>query len=303
MNLQYYRRSTCRLCDSSQIEQVLKLTSTPPGNNFLSLDQLKIKENFYPLTLIFCLDCKHVQLAEVVDPKILFQDDYKYVSGTSPVFVNHFKEYSKEISENYDLEEGSLVLDIGSNDGTCLKFFKNLGHRILGVDPATNIASKASSNGIPTIGDFFSEKLAKEQFANFGPAHLITSHNTCAHVDDLVGIFKGVRYWLHDHGIFIFEVGYFVDVFKNNWFDTIYHEHLDYHTISPLVPMFKKLNMEIISVKRISPQGGSIRVIVQKKNGKYQIDESIGKLIAIEEKMGLGSPDIFKNFFSKNRKS
>ena len=294
-----YRRNDCRLCNSKDLEDVIELTPTPPGNNFLSKNQLHEKENYYPLIVKFCHSCAHVQLADVVDPVILFQDDYKYVSGTSPVFVNHFRNYVTDILSEYSIPKRSLIIDIGSNDGTCLKFFKDRGFKVLGVDPATEIAAKATAQGINTIADFFSASLAEKSLEQFGPAHIITSHNTCAHVDNLNDIFCGVRSWLHDDGLFIFEVGYLLDVYKNNWFDTIYHEHLDYHSVKPLVPFFESIEMELFSVKRVSPQGGSIRLHVQKKGGPHSADPSVKELIRLEEDIGLDKAETFRAFSEK----
>lgn len=300
MSLKYYHKSNCRLCSSNDLEIVIELNPTPPGNNFLSSNQLNKPEDLYPLAVKFCKNCGHVQLADVVNPEILFQDDYKYVSGTSPVFVNHFKQYVKHILKKYNIPKGSLIGDIGSNDGTCLNFFKEKGFSVLGVDPALEIAKKATNNGIQTIADFFTEKSGKDISNKFGKAHLITSHNTCAHVDDLVGLVKGVKHWLHKEGLFVFEVGYLLDVLKNNWFDTIYHEHLDYHSVKPLIPFFESLNMEVISVERISPQGGSIRVYVQNKNGPYDKDPNVKNIINNEENIGLDKIKIFRAFNEKN---
>ena len=296
MNVNFYRKNSCRLCNSKKLEDVIELSPTPPGNNFLSKKQLNEPEDFYPLIVRFCQNCSHVQLADVVSPEILFQDDYKYVSGTSPVFIDHFRQYVKDILAKYSFPLGALIGDIGSNDGTCLKFFKEKGFNVLGVDPATEIAARATAQGILTVAEFFSEKIGKNILKQYGQAHLITSHNTCAHVDDLVDLVRGVRNWLHDDGLFVCEVGYLLDVYNNNWFDTIYHEHLDYHSVKPFVSLFKSLNMELLSVKRVSPQGGSIRLYVQKKNGPYNIDPSITELVFLEEKIGLDKAEIFRKF-------
>ena len=181
----YFQRKDCRICQSSYLEKVVELTPTPPGNNFLSKDQIGTKEKEYPLELHFCNNCCHVQLGHVVSPSLLFQNSYSYVSGTSPVFVNHLSEYAEYVIDLFDLEKSSLIVDIGSNDGTCLSFFKNMGMRVLGVDPAKEIANIANSKGIKTINDFFSFTLAKSIFEEYGQADLITSHNTFAHIDQL----------------------------------------------------------------------------------------------------------------------
>jgi hypothetical protein len=300
MNVNFYRKNRCRLCNSKKLKDVIELSPTPPGNNFLSKKQLNEPENFYPLIVRFCQNCSHVQLADVVNPEILFQDDYKYVSGTSPVFVDHFRQYVKDILAKYSFPSGVLIGDIGSNDGTCLQFFKEKGFNVLGVDPATEIAARATVQGILTIAEFFSEKVGKNILEQYGQAHLITSHNTCAHVDNLVDLVRGVRNWLHDDGLFVCEVGYLLDVYNNNWFDTIYHEHLDYHSVKPFVSFFNSLDMELISVERISPQGGSIRLYVQKDNGPYKKDASVQEIVRLEENYGLDNVEIFRDFNDRN---
>ncbi len=299
MNKDVYRRDSCRLCNHKELLDVIELTPTPPGNNFLSKNQLSKPESFYPLIVRFCQHCSHVQLADVVNPEILYQDDYKYVSGTSPVFVEHFRQYAEDVLAKYSIPTGALVVDIGSNDGTCLSFFKAAGCHVLGIDPATEIAATATAQGIPTVADFFSESLGQKLLKENGPAHLITSHNACAHIDDLAGIMRGVRHWLADDGLFIFEVGYLLDVYSNTWFDTMYHEHLDYHSVKPFVPFFGSLDMELLSVKRISPQGGSIRLFVQKKGGPHRADSSVGEIVRLEEEIGLDKAETFRTFNDK----
>jgi len=288
-----YFRDTCRLCESKALQKVIELTPTPPGNNFLRADQLDDPEPVYPIDVYFCCDCHHLQLGHVVDPEILYRDDYAYVSGTSPVFVKHLGEYANDAVTRFGLKPGSLVADIGSNDGTCLSFFKAAGMVVLGIDPASHIAERARANGIPTLDAFFSEDLARKLREEHGPASLITSHNALAHIDDLAGVVRGVRHWLADDGLFIFEVGYLVDVYQNVWFDTIYHEHLDFHSVEPFVGFFDRLGLEVIGVERVSPQGGSIRVMVQKKNGGHIRDGSVDELIALEHDIGFDQAETF----------
>jgi len=269
----------------------MSLTPTPPGNDFLTKEELGRDEPVYPLDLYFCEACHHIQLGHVVDPKILYQKNYSYVSATSAYFVNHLKHYAKDMVERFDLKPGDLAVDIGSNDGTCLSFFKDKGMKVVGVDPATEIARKATENGIDTIADFFGYKLAVELRKKYGTAKYITSHNACAHIDNLFDVVKGVEHWLDADGVFVLEVGYFVDVYSNTWFDTVYHEHVDYHTVAPFEKLFNRVGMELISVERISPQGGSIRVMAQKKGGIIKRDDSVDELIALEAKLGLNKAE------------
>lgn len=296
MSEDYYFRSTCRLCNSLNLEKVIELTPTPPGNNFLRADELGQPEPEYPIECWFCRDCFHLQLGHVVDPRILFRNNYSYVSGTSPVFVKHLADYASEMVRRYELQPGSLVADIGSNDGTCLRFFREEGMRVLGVDPAADVAKIANDRGIETVVDFFGRACAERMRAQHGPAAFITSHNACAHIDDLAGVIEGVAHWLADDGLFGVEVGYLYDVCRNNYFDTIYHEHLDFHSVAPFRKFFERHGMELIHAERVAPQGGSIRLIAQKTGGSRQPDKSVEELIELERNAGLHEAQTFREF-------
>ena len=287
------------MCGENILTKVISLTPTPPGNDLLSKEDLGRDEPVYPLDLYFCEDCHHIQLGHVVDPQILYQKNYTYVSATSAHFVDHLKFYAKEMINVFGLKCGDLVVDIGSNDGTCLKFFKEYGMKVVGVDPAKEIAKIATKNGIETIANFFNHELAVYLREKFGPAKYITSHNAFAHIDDLLNVVKGVEYWLDYDGIFVLEVGYLVDVFLNTWFDTIYHEHLDYHTVAPFEKLFARAGLEIISAQRISPQGGSIRLMLQKKGGKIKRDSSVDSMINLEHELGLDKAGTLCKFEAK----
>jgi hypothetical protein len=287
------------MCGVKNLSKVVSLTPTPPGNDFLKFEELGRKENLYPLDLFLCLECKHLQLGHVVNPKILYQKNYTYVSATSIQFVTHLKEFAEEMISRFKLNSGMLVADIGSNDGTCLSFFKDKEINVLGIDPATEIAKNASKNGIETIVDFFSQKLAFDLREKYGPVKLITSHNALAHIDNLLDVVKGVEYWLDDDGVFVLEVGYFVDVYQNIWFDTIYHEHLDFHTLAPFERLFERSNLKIIEAKRVKPQGGSIRIMAQKKSGTIPRDSSVDFLINLESQLGLKEEKTFYKFQQK----
>lgn len=284
------------MCDSKFLVKAMSLTPTPPGNDFLTESDLGREEQVYPLDLYFCRNCTHIQLGHVVDPKILYQKNYSYVSATSKHFVKHLEKYAEDVIERFSLGKTDLVADIGSNDGTCLSFFKKRGIKVLGIDPATEIAKKATDDGIDTIANFFGYKLSLDLRKKYGAAKYITSHNACAHIDNLFDVVRGVEHWLDKNGIFVLEVGYFVDVYSNTWFDTIYHEHVDYHTVFPFTKLFSRVGMEVISVERVSPQGGSIRVVAQKIVGKFNQDDSVNKLIQLEKKLGLNKVETLYEF-------
>lgn len=292
----YHFRDSCRLCNGKALQRVIELSPTPPGNEFVEAAERDVPQAFYPLEAYFCNDCAHVQLGHVVDPEILYRRNYSYVSATSAVFVDHLRRYAAHMQTEFDLPAGSLVVDIGSNDGTALSFFKEAGFRVVGVDPATEIAQLARDRGIETVCEFFGSRHAGKWCDEYGPAQLITSHNACAHIDDLRDVVEGVKLWLADDGLFVIEVGYLLDIVENAWFDTIYHEHVDYHSFAPLVAFFSRLGMQVIDVQRISPQGGSIRVIAQKTGGSRDGKERVPALMALEKRAGLDHAETFVAF-------
>lgn len=292
---QHHRRATCRLCGGNRLSLVVKLAPTPPANAFVPASALATPQERFPLDVFFCEDCAHAQLLDIVDPRILFEH-YVYVSGTSPVFVKHFESYAASVMERFKPASGELVLDIGSNDGTLLSFFKHAGMTVLGVDPAQDIVATATAAGIETICGFFGQDLASEIEASRGKAQVIMANNVFAHIDNLAEVVAGVRTLLAPGGVFVFEVSYLVDVVRDTLFDTIYHEHLDYHTVKPLVRFFAANGMEMIEAIRINSHGGSLRGIVQLKDGPYPVGQSVATAMAEEERLGLDKAETFRAF-------
>jgi len=295
MNSDYSRRKDCRLCSSNNLISILKLEPTPPANAFITKEQKKEKQICFPLELFFCKNCFHVQLLDIISPKLLFEN-YLYVSGTSKVFVKHFEEYAKEILEKYPLSKNARVMDIGSNDGTLLQFFKGEKYFVLGIDPAKKISEDTSKKGIETITDFFNYELALKIRKQYGPISLITANNVFAHIDDLVDFVKGIHHILSKDGIFVFEVSYLADVIRNTLFDMTYHEHLSYHSILPLMTFFTKNDLELIDVIKTNVHGGSIRCIVQLQGGIHKIRDSVDQIIKEEIEMGLNDLSVFIKF-------
>ncbi len=288
-------KPVCRLCNSSELSLVLKLESTPPANAFIHKEDLNKEQKKYPLEVFFCESCCHVQLVEVVDPKELFEN-YVYVSGTSKVFINHFSEYAKSIVDKYSPSNQSYILDIGSNDGTFLKFFKEMGFSVLGVDPAKKISEKAQQEGIDTINDFFTLETSNKIKQKHGESSIITANNVFAHSDNLKEMTRAISNLLTKDGIFIFEVSYLLDVYQKTLFDTIYHEHLSYHSVIPLISFFKNNGMTLIDVSRVNTHGGSIRCAVKNKNEEKDISESVKNCVELEKSIGLNKKSTFSDF-------
>jgi SAM-dependent methyltransferase len=268
---------------------------TPPANAFVDKAAIDKRQPCFPLDVFFCKSCNHVQLLDIIDPSILFEN-YVYVSGTSPSFVKHFEEYASALINRFSPKPGSLIVDIGSNDGTLLSAFQKKGMKVLGIDPARNIAAQATKSGVKTIADFFSINLANEIKSEWGEATIITANNVFAHSDDLKGIADGIRNLLAPNGVFAFEVSYLGDVVRDTLFDTIYHEHLAYHSVKPLKRFFSDRGLQLFSVENVASHGGSIRGMVALAAGVHSPDGSVDAMITKEKKSGLDCIETFKAF-------
>ena len=290
-------RDDCRLCGSRNLVCVLELAPTPPANAFVPETKLNERQESYPLDIWFCRDCKHIQLLDIVDPTVLF-GDYPYVSGTSPVFVRHFEDAATDIVRRFSLNPGDLVVDIGSNDGTLLKPFKAAGMKVLGIDPAKAIADAASAAGIETVTDFFTRDTARAIREQYGEATCVTANNVFAHIDELAGTVDAVRELLAPDGVFVFEVSYFADVYEKTLFGTIYHEHLDYHTVGPLPRFFAAHGLDLFAAERIDTHGGSLRGFVQNAGGKHA-HSGVDVLIRGEIALGLDREDTLRDYSSR----
>ena len=291
----YIRRETCRLCGSRDLLKVLSLAPTPLANAFVGPDDLACEQQLYPLDVHFCNTCAHLQLLDVVDPAVLYEH-YVYVSGTSPVFVRHFKDYAGYVIDAFRPPADGLVVDIGSNDGTLLRQFMESGRRVLGVDPAREISEKTRASGIPVVIDFFNAALAERIRAEHGTASVVTGNNVMAHIDNLQGVMEGVRCLLAADGVFVFEVSYLGAVVENTLFDTIFHEHIDFHSVKPLVGFFVRNGLELIEALRVDSHGGSLRGVVQLKGGPRRPGASVAAMVAQEEAAGLDRPETFRTF-------
>ncbi len=291
-------RTDCRLCGSTATQRIVSLGDTPPANAFVPKEAISQPQEVFPLDVHICQQCAHVQLLDIVDPELLFRH-YVYVSGTSPVFIDHFRRYAQSMIEHMNLKPGSKVVEIGSNDGTLLRFFKEAGMQVLGIDPALEIAQKATEEGIKTLPEFFDEALAQRLVQEgWDNVDLVVANNVFAHADDLHTITEGINTLLGPDGLYVFEVSYLVDVFQHTLFDTIYHEHLSYHSVKPLTQFFKSHQMELVESQRVDTHGGSLRGIAKKSSGKWPIGDSVQDLIEVEAGLGLHEAPAFEKLFA-----
>lgn len=297
-----YNKTYCRLCNYYDLEFKFNLTETYPANN-LQISPYLNKEKF-PLDIYQCKHCGHIQLGIVIDPHSLYEN-YLYTSGTTKDFIEYLDKYAEDIVKEYNITKDDYIVEIASNDGTFLNSFKKLGIDAIGVDPAKNIVKKANKKGLRTLCMMYDEQTNEEILSIFNrKPKIIVANNVFAHIDTLEYTFFELSKLLDEKGILIFEVGYFVDVYEKGLFDTIYHEHLSYHTVKPLKSFLRKFGLDIIKVERTDSQGGSIRVHCQFSNsGSYKIDNSARELIKYEEQLELYQPDTVRNYYKKIEQS
>ena len=289
----FHPRADCRLCGSQDLAEVFSFGATPLANAYVNQEELSSPSVLVPLVVNFCNACYLVQLRDVVDPDILFSH-YLYASSTSPVFVAHFAQYAKQLIERFSLTSDSLVVDVGSNDGVLLRHFKNNGVKILGIEPAKNLAVAAQQSGIPTVAQFFTTETATAIKKEHGKASIITANNVFAHTDDVVGFARSVKELLAPEGVFVFEVQYLKDLIERNLFDMVYHEHLLYYHLTPLVPFFTQQGLRIIDVEHVETHGGSIRVYVGFDMGPHPTTPAVGEMVRSE--VLLNDPLTYKKF-------
>lgn len=273
------RNPHCRICHHKKLTKFLSLGKQPLANGLLKKEDLKKKEPYYPLDVYFCHHCHLIQLVDVVDKEELFRD-YVYFTSGMPKISDHFRQYAEDVIDHF-LKPADLVVEIGSNDGILLKFFKDRGFRILGIDPARNIARVANKRGVPTLAEFFSAKLAQKILKKSGPAKAILANNVVAHINNHNDLCQGIKILLDKNGVFVFEAPYLIDMFENLTYDTIYHEHLSYLTLRPLQVLFKKFGLEIFDVQVIQVHGQSLRVFVGHED-KHRLRSSVEKLVKKE---------------------
>jgi len=294
----YFKRNTCRLCDKSDLEPIMKLVPTPIGDEYVSKEKMNEVQNEYPLEVFFCNSCGQLQLIHVVNPENIYSE-YMYETSISLGLTNHFKRYADYILHRLDLLKGSLVVDIGCNDGTFLKFFKNQDMRVLGVEPAHEIAKKNTEADIETLPTFFSYDLSCKIKEEYGAASVISTNNVLANIDDLNDVIKGIHELLAPDGVYFLEFQYVAELIQNSVVDNIYHEHLCYFSIKPFIRFLDKHGLELIETEQIATKGGSLRCMIQLIGGPRLVTSSVAEQVDYETEHGFDRIDIYKAFAEK----
>ncbi|MGQ0642276.1 MAG: class I SAM-dependent methyltransferase [Gemmatimonadaceae bacterium] len=280
----HHVRTTCRACGDDALRRFLSLGPQPLANAFLHDISESRAEQFFPLDVYFCESCSLVQLADVIDPAVLFSD-YIYVTGTSATIAEHNARYAQDVADRLTLRPKDLVVEVASNDGSLLSCFQHHGVDVLGVEPARNIAAMAVDRGVPTDNRFFNHAVATELRATHGAARAVIGNNVLAHVDNSRDFLRGFAALLADDGLGIVEVPYALEMVDRLEYDTIYHEHLCYFTVTSLARLAEAAGLAIARVDRVPVHGGSLRVFL-KKGADH--DEQPRAMMRDEDARGLG---------------
>ncbi len=275
--------SNCRLCTGNFFEKTLKLKSTPPANELYPTKDSALKAEKFPLEVVMCQKCRHVQLKHIVSPKRLF-DEYVYKSGTSKFFNEHFDRLASKIASEFPIN--NYVLEVGSNDGVLLTSLNKRGIKSIGIEPSEYLAKECINRNLNVYNSYLDETTVVKITQSHGKASIVLGNNVFAHIEDMKGAFKNVFEILEDSGIFIFEVAHFKYILTDGLFDTIYHEHMSYHTATALESFATASGFKIFRIEEISSHGGSLRFYLSKNHDK--LNEPSVELIKNDEiKLGL----------------
>ncbi len=270
----------CQVCGSTRLDNVLSLGYMPPVNQMVPIGQVPRQQPWFPTNLLHCRDCDLVQLGLAVDPVIIFPPEYPYTSGTTKLLRDNFADLQRESAALLGLGSNDLVVDIGSNDGTLLSNFKNGGQRVLGIEP-TDVGDIANSKGIPTLKRYFGAEVAREVKAAHGPASVVTAANCFAHIEDVHAIVDGIVEMLAPDGVFISESHYLIGLLDTLQYDTVYHEHLRYYSVTSLKHLLEMHELEVFHARPIPSHGGSIRVYAARR-GARPVQDSVRHMLAGE---------------------
>jgi SAM-dependent methyltransferase len=291
-------QTNCRSCGSRELSLILSFGRTPLANALLTAERLTEPEETYPLDLVFCPRCTLVQITETVPPEKLFRE-YFYLSSFSDTLLRHAEQIAGKLIRARNLDENSLVVEVASNDGYLLQHYERAGVPVLGIEPATNIARVAEERGVPTLCEFFGAELAQRLLGEGKRADVIHANNVLAHVADLRGVVQGFSTLLKDDGVLVVEVPYVKDLIDNCEFDTVYHEHLCYFSLTALSRLFRQYGLVIKDVERLAIHGGTIRIYAGKLGVEGAADggsPAVRQLLSDEAAWGVGDERFYQGF-------
>jgi len=296
----YTQISGCRSCGNPDLKSIMSFGSTPLADALLTEDQLKKTELTVPLDLVFCPNCALVQITETVDPRILFCRDYPYFSSTSETYLCHSRENANDLIASRKLNSKSLVVEPASNDGYMLRQFLEQGIPVLGIDPSTEPVQAALKAGVPTICTFFGMEIATKLRQEGKLADVLIANNVLAHVADLNSFVESIKTILKDTGVAVIEVPYVVDLISNREFDTIYHQHLCYFSVTALDNLFRRHSLFLNDVKHVKVHGGSLRLYIEPQEN---VSESVRALLKEEATKGIDQLAYYHDFADRVRET
>jgi SAM-dependent methyltransferase len=287
---------TCRSCGHSDLKPIVSFGITTLADALVTKEQLGEEEYTAPLDLVFCPECTLVQITESVPPEILFCRDYPYFSSVSKSLLEHFGKSARALIERRSLDENSLVIEAASNDGYMLKNFAEKGIPVLGIDPASGPVEAARKAGIDTLCTFFGKDLARQLREEGKQADVFLGNNVLAHVPDLNGFVEGIKILLKETGVAVIEAPYLVDLVDHCEFDTIYHQHLCYFSVTALDRLFRRHGLFLNDIQRTSIHGGSLRLFVEPKEA---VADSVKGLLKMEAERGVDRLDYYRDFAAR----
>jgi 2-polyprenyl-3-methyl-5-hydroxy-6-metoxy-1,4-benzoquinol methylase len=293
----------CRFCENNLTHQFVDLGFSPPSNAFLNNEQLNQPETFYPLKIMVCEECFLVQIDEFAKHEDIFNAEYAYFSSYSTSWLSHAKAYTMMMKERFGFNESSQVIEIASNDGYLLQYFKEQGIPVLGIEPTANTAKVAQEKGIDSVIDFFGVRLAKQLASEERKADLLLGNNVLAHVPDINDFVQGLKLLLKSNGVITFEFPHLLQLIDKNQFDTIYHEHFSYLSLWSVKQIFEAHGLAIFDVQEILTHGGSLRIFAKHQEDQSKAEEkSVVDLLKKEVDFGLNNLAIYQNFQIKSEK-
>jgi SAM-dependent methyltransferase len=290
----------CRHCGSQLDLSFLELGSAPPSNAYLALEKLNTPETWYPLRLLVCQSCWLVQTEDYAGREALFSDDYAYFSSYSTSWLAHAKRYVENMTTRFDLDTYSRVVEVAANDGYLLQYLHAVGIPNYGIEPTASTAAAARDKGIEIIEHFFGIELAKELAVTGKQADLIAANNVLAHVPDINDFVAGFARLLKPQGVATFEFPHLLNMVRENQFDTAYHEHYSYLSLTAVEQIFDSNGLNIFDVEQLPTHGGSLRVYAQRTDtGKQEAGKAVTKLLSEETAAGIKSAEFYQSFQSR----
>jgi len=290
----------CRFCKEELKDVFIDLVNSPPSNSFLTRQQLNEPEVFFPLKVYTCNNCFLVQVDEYKKSDAIFDDEYVYFSSFSSSWLAHAKKYTEKMIDRFGLSEKSQVIEIASNDGYLLQYFKQKNIPVLGIEPTANTAKVAEEKGIESITEFFGTRLAKKLVDQGRKADLLLGNNVLAHVPDIVDFIAGMKLILKEGGIITMEFPHLMQLVDNNQFDTIYHEHFSYLSFFTVKQIFSSQGLDLFDVEEIPTHGGSLRIYGKhSEDNTRPISRNVDLLLEKEIAKGMNSLSYYQNFQQK----